>query len=177
MSEEKGEIKEIIQNGHPTLRGIAEEVKESEFNSEELFNILDNMKSTLKTQHDGVAIAAPQIDITKRIFIIGEHILGHEKIEKDTPTVYINPKIIKKSFDRKKMDEGCLSVRPLYGKVRRASRAKIEAYNEFGEKFQVTGTGLLAQIFQHEYDHLDGILFIDKAKEVREMDEHEGNNN
>ena len=66
------------------------------------------------------------------------------------------------------MSEGCLSVRPLYGKVRRATRASVEAYDKNGKKFKMDGTGLLAHIFQHENDHLDGILFIDKAKDIHE---------
>ncbi len=66
------------------------------------------------------------------------------------------------------MDEGCLSVRPIYGKVRRATRATIEAYNEKGEKFIMNGVVLVAHIFQHETDHLEGVLFIDKAKNIRE---------
>jgi peptide deformylase len=67
------------------------------------------------------------------------------------------------------MEEGCLSVRPLFGKVRRATRATIEAYNEHGEKFTMEGSGLLAHVFQHETDHLEGVLFIDKAKNLREV--------
>ena len=67
------------------------------------------------------------------------------------------------------MEEGCLSVRPLFGKVRRATRATVEAYNERGEKFTMEGTGLLAHVFQHEIDHLEGVLFIDKAKNLREI--------
>ena len=71
--------------------------------------------------------------------------------------------------DKKFMDEGCLSVRPFYGKVRRATKATVEAYNEEGKKFTFGGSGLLANIFQHEIDHLDGILFIDKAKDINEV--------
>jgi len=67
------------------------------------------------------------------------------------------------------MSEGCLSVRPIYGKVRRATRATVEAYDENGKKFVKEGVGLLAHIFQHEIDHLDGILFTDKAKDMYEV--------
>ena len=83
--------------------------------------------------------------------------------------VFINPTITFKSKDKKKMEEGCLSVRWLYGTVKRSSRVTIEAQNELGEKFIETGTGLMAQIFQHETDHLNGILFIDTAENIREM--------
>jgi peptide deformylase len=67
------------------------------------------------------------------------------------------------------MEEGCLSVRYLYGKVRRSKKATIEAYNEHGKKFTAGASGILAQIFQHETDHLNGILFIDKAKQIEEI--------
>ncbi len=73
-----------------------------------------------------------------------------------------------KPEDRKLMEEGCLSVRPLYGKVRRATRATIEAYDAEGNKFTLSGSGLIAHIFQHEIDHLEGILFIDKAIDIHE---------
>jgi peptide deformylase len=71
------------------------------------------------------------------------------------------------------MAEGCLSVRPLYGKVRRATKATMEAYDENGKKFTKSGSGLLAHIFQHETDHLDGILFIDKARDIHESTSEE----
>lgn len=157
---------EIVQNGHPVLRQKAVAITDSEFGTDELHTMLENMRDALATQDDGVALAAPQIAISKRIFVVSHKVLHDKEIDPDTPLVYINPVITKKSFDKKKMDEGCLSVRPLYGKVRRASRATVRAYNEQGEQFEVTGRGLLAQIFQHEIDHLDGILFIDKAKDV-----------
>ncbi len=70
------------------------------------------------------------------------------------------------------LEEGCLSVRYLYGKVSRGKKATVVAYDEKGQKFERGGTGLLAQIFQHEVDHLNGILFIDKAKYLEDMPPH-----
>ncbi len=67
------------------------------------------------------------------------------------------------------LDEGCLSVRFLYGKIKRSEKATVTAYDETGKKFSYSGTGLMAQIFQHETDHLNGILFIDTAKDVEEL--------
>ncbi len=90
-----------------------------------------------------------------------------EKIEPDL--VCINPTLIKLSKQKKKVPEGCLSVRWLYGNVLRAEKATVEAYDEHGKKFTRGGSGLLAQIFQHETDHLNGILFIDTAEDVEEM--------
>ena len=160
---------EIVQDGHKALRKIADEVTENEFGSTKLLKILSDMKEALDSQDDGVALAAPQIAITKRIFIVSSKILKNEEVEKDFPLIYINPIITKISSDKKKMDEGCLSVRPLYGIVKRSTRATVEAFDENGEGFSISASGLIAQIFQHEIDHLDGVLFIDKAKHVKEL--------
>ena len=73
------------------------------------------------------------------------------------------------SKKRQILDEGCLSVRPLFGKVERSEKATVTAYDENGKKFTRGGSGLLAQIFQHEIDHLNGILFIDKATDLKEQ--------
>ncbi len=169
---------EIVQDGNKTLRKIAKEVPISEIIKPKIQKILKDMNEALDSQNDGVAIAAPQIDISLRIFIVSGKIFDKEfmdgsnnfksiKIHKNL--FFINPIVIKISKDKKVMNEGCLSVRPLYGKVRRATRATVEAYNEKGKKFKMEGTGLLAHIFQHETDHLEGILFTDKAKDLREI--------
>jgi peptide deformylase len=148
---------EIVQKDHPTLRKKAVLVEEKEFNTEDLKKIIENMQTALSSQEDGVALAAPQINISKRIFVISPKVLGIEThLDPKTPLVYINPEITKISKDKKKVDEGCLSVRPWYGKVRRATRASVK--------------GLLAQIFQHETDHLDGVLFTDMATDLQEID-------
>jgi peptide deformylase len=134
--------------------------------------ILNDMREAMFSQGDGVALAAPQIGLAKRIFIVNPMVYQEEtKYKGPKELTFINPKITKISSDKKLMEEGCLSVRPLYGKVRRSSRATIEAYDEAGVKFEITGSGLLAQVFQHETDHLDGILFIDKAKELYEIEQ------
>jgi peptide deformylase len=83
--------------------------------------------------------------------------------------VFINPEILKASKKKSKMEEGCLSVRWLYGNVDRHEKITISAYDEKGEKKTFGAGGLLAQIFQHEIDHLEGILFIDKAENLRDL--------
>jgi peptide deformylase len=169
---------EIVQDGNKTLRQIAKEVPVSEITKPKIQKILKDMSEALDSQNDGVAIAAPQIDVSLRIFIVSGKIFDKEfmdgtnnfrSIKTHLNLFFINPVITKISKDKKVMDEGCLSVRPIYGKVRRATRATVEAYNEKGKKFKMNGSGLLAHIFQHETDHLEGILFIDKAKDMREI--------
>jgi len=168
---------EIVQEGNKTLREIAKEVPVSQIKSVEIQKILQDMNEALDSQNDGVAIAAPQIDVSLRIFAVSGKVFDQGFINSSidykgrihSNLFFINPKITNISKDKKVMEEGCLSVRPLFGKVRRATRATVEAYNEKGEKFKMSGTGLLAHIFQHETDHLEGILFIDKAKDLREV--------
>lgn len=168
---------EIVQDGNKTLREIAKEVPVSQIKSTEIQKILKDMSEALDSQFDGVAIAAPQIDVSLRIFAVSGKVFDEGFINNSVDykkrihfnLFFINPIITKISKDKKVMDEGCLSVRPLFGKVRRATRATVEAYNEKGEKFKMNGSGFLAHIFQHETDHLEGILFTDKAKDLREI--------
>lgn len=147
-----------------------------DISSPKIKKVIREMKEALNSQDDGVAIAAPQIGYSLRIFIVSKKVFEINKAVKENPRgisstglVFINPVIKKVSKEKKGLEEGCLSVRFLYGKVERSNKATISAYNEAGKKFERGGTGLLAQIFQHEVDHLNGILFIDKAKSLEEL--------
>lgn len=170
---------EIVQSENPVLRKIAKDVPISSITKPKIKKILSDMSEALNSQYDGVAIAAPQIGISLRIFVVSGKVFDEDFVRGKAPSkidtytkirhpnlVFINPIIKKISKDRKLMDEGCLSVRPVYGKVRRATKVTVEAYNEKGVKFTINGSGLIAHIFQHETDHLEGILFIDKAKDL-----------
>lgn len=172
----------IVQNGDKTLRETAKAVPLSSISKPKIQKVISDMNEALDSQYDGVAIAAPQIGEALRIFIVSHKVFDEEfmngdynnfknniPVKKTANKVFINPVFLKISKDKKLMTEGCLSVRPLYGKVRRATRATIEAYDEKGKKFAMEGTGLLAHIFQHETDHLEGVLFIDKAKDLEEI--------
>ena len=164
----------IVQNGEPVLRQIAHEIPEAEITSAKTQAIIKRMIAALESQDDGVAIAAPQIGEAVRIFIVSGKIFdsNYPDIAEGAPIpphlVCINPKITKLSKTKKWLPEGCLSVRWLYGNVQRATKAEIRAYDEQGQIFTRGGSGLLAQIFQHENDHLDGILFIDKAEDLQD---------
>lgn len=179
---------QILQQNDSVLRDIAQEVPQKDIGTPKIQKILENMKVALYEQEDGVAIAAPQIGVPLRIFIISGAVLDmikkgekEEKKKKDTQTlvkneknnikdiVFINPVITKLSKTTEWVEEGCLSVRYLYGKVKRSSKATVIAYDELGNKFERGGSGIMAQIFQHETDHLNGILFIDKAKDIQDI--------
>jgi len=179
-------MSEIVQKENPVLRGIAAPVAVQDITSAKIQKILARMKAAMSEQDDGVGIAAPQIGEPLRIFVISKKVFDiidsreeEDAEEKPAPKrkrampdedlVFINPEIIKLSKDKEWLEEGCLSVRYLYGKIRRSTRATIRAWNEKGELFERGASGLLAQIFQHEVDHLNGILFIDNAKDVEDL--------
>ncbi len=162
----------ILQLDNPVLRAKASPVKVSDITSSEIAKVIADMKHAMDSQKDGVAIAAPQIGVSLRIFMVSDKILAeadkeYKSIGKDL--IFINPVITKLSRDKHDVEEGCLSVRWKYGKVKRSIKASIEGYNELGEKVSRGASGLLAQVFQHETDHLDGKLFIDKAFDVEDM--------
>lgn len=158
----------IVQNGDPVLREVALPVAAGEFGTPELLELIDRMKAALDAEQDGVALAAPQIGVSKRIFVIRyDRMLPPPELnEPERPVevgVFINPEFVRASRRREEMEEGCLSVRGTYGATLRHDRATMRAYDEYGKKFERGGGGILAQAFQHETDHLDGILFIDHA--------------
>lgn len=171
-------IEGIVQKDAPVLRAIASEVLPQDINTPRINNIIDTMQKVLVAQEDGVALAAPQIGESLRIVVIsGKAFLDPELMDsyKDTSSdvICINPRLIKSSKEREVVPEGCLSVRWLYGKVKRSKKATIEAYDRNGKKFTLSGKGLLAQIFQHEIDHLNGALFIDSATELETINPEE----
>lgn len=170
-------MEKIVQTGDPVLRKTAKEVSLSEIEGKEIKEIIKKMKSALSSQHDGVAIAAPQIGVSKRIFVVSGKVIDllkgvdveHGEYKKREDEIYINPKITRFSKDKAMMEEGCLSARFLYGKIERSKKVNIEAINEKGKTFKKGASGLMAQIFQHETDHLDGKLFIDRAVDVVDL--------
>ncbi len=185
MNKSKVKIIDIIQKGEPVLRQIAEKVPVADIKTAKIQKILKDMSIALEFQDDGVAIAAPQIAIPLRIFVVSKKVEIMLKGLEEAPEVekvkikdaiYINPEIDKLSKKKQIMDEGCLSVRPIFGKVERSEKATVTAYDENGKKFTRGGSGLLAQIFQHEIDHLNGILFIDKATDLVEVLPEQVNN-
>ncbi|MEN9338475.1 MAG: hypothetical protein RI945_200 [Candidatus Parcubacteria bacterium] len=166
----KKEEKEGKLDETSVLRGSAKEVKKSEFGTPELKKIISDMRTVMEKEPDGVAIAAPQIGLAKRIFVIKEEAYNiSAKDAKWKPLVFINPKITKVSKKVVPADEGCLSVRPLYGTTVRHTNVTLEAQDENGTKFTFGASGLIAHIFQHECDHLEGVLFIDHAENIQEI--------
>lgn len=180
--------KKILQQDEKVLRSTAKEVPIREITSSKIKKVLREISMALKSQDDGVALAAPQIGYSLRIFVVSgrvqkielpkephpDPLLAKEREEIPQDLIFINPKISKLSRKKAWMPEGCLSVRPFYGKTFRSTKATVTAYDARGKKFTRGASGLLAQIFQHETDHLNGILFIDHAKDItKEKLKHE----
>ena len=161
---------DIVQKGASVLREKAVSVIVENIATHSIQDDLKKMHASLAGQKDGVALAAPQIGISKRIFVVAPKAYNDYTSQ---PLVFINPVITKRSKNKTWLDEGCLSVRWIYGTTHRHKQVTVEAYNEHGEKFQHGGSELVAQIFQHEIDHLDGILFDDHAKDLGEITEEE----
>jgi peptide deformylase len=158
----------ILQEGEPVLREKAQVVPPSFFGTPELTKMLADMAATLDAEKDGVALAAPQVGIPYRIFIVRYDRMQDGREEPQAPEVgvFINPRFLKTSRKKEEMQEGCLSVRGIYGTTVRHAQATVEALDEKGVPFSRGGGGILAQAFQHETDHLDGMLFIDHALET-----------
>lgn len=172
---------EILQKDAPVLRKVAKEVPLKDIGSKKIKDLLSKMKEALHAEEDGVALAAPQIGESLRVFMVRGDVLtltSNKKLNVSPVSklpnaskdlVFINPEIIKTSKTKKKLEEGCLSVRWLYGQVKRADKVTLRAYDETGKLIERGASGLLAQIFQHEMDHLNGILFIDNAENVQDI--------
>lgn len=167
----QGHIIQIDEDTKNPLRAHALPVKKAEFGSKELKELVSLMQTSLSKEVDGVALAAPQMGISKRLFVVSVN--AYEPSAKWKQLVFINPVITKSSKKMEERQEGCLSVRWIYGKTKRHTSATIEAYDVDGNKFSYGGTGLIAHIFQHEIDHLDGILFIDHGFDFEEYTEEE----
>lgn len=144
-------IYDVVQIGDEILRAKAQEVKRFDYR---LARLLEDMAETMYDA-EGVGLAAPQVGISKRVVVID---VGDGLIE------LINPKILETKGSQRG-EEGCLSLKGKSGIVTRAKWVKVEAQNRDGEVFQMEGEDFLARAFQHEIDHLDGILYCDLAEE------------
>ena len=142
-------ILEINEYGEPVLREKALPVKEV---TPEILNIIKDMAETMYAD-SGVGLAAPQVGVSKRIILVDG--------EEDGLIVLINPMIIK-SEGEAVAEEGCLSIPGIYSQVKRASKVTVKALNENGDPIEITKEALTARALQHEIDHLDGILFVDR---------------
>ncbi|MDH7601591.1 MAG: peptide deformylase [Armatimonadota bacterium] len=141
--------REIVKYGENVLKQRAEEVERFD---DSVRALIEEMYQVMEENH-GLGLAAPQIGVPKRVFVYDSE---------DGPHALINPRLIKGSGEQISV-EGCLSIPGLQGEVKRYETVTVEGLNENGKKVRIRAQGLLARVFQHEMDHLDGTLFVDKA--------------
>lgn len=153
-------IRNIVKYPDPILREKA--VKVTKFN-ERLGKLIDDMAETMYDAN-GVGLAAPQVGISKRVMVVD---VGEELME------MVNPEIIEKSGEQMEPPEGCLSIPGLLGYVKRANTIRVKGQDRNGNPIEIEAEGFLARAFQHEIDHLDGVLFIDIAEKVFRPEEDE----
>lgn len=170
-------MKDIVQIGHSVLRANTREITQEDFESGYIQELIADMKQALANEKFGVAIAAPQIGESVRAFVIAGKVFaareGNEPDSEQYPDqIFINPKIKKVSKKITVGDEGCLSVPGKYGtKVERPDKITITYFDEHGTEYERGAASFLSRIFQHEIDHLNGILYVDHALEVIDVDE------
>jgi peptide deformylase len=162
-------LREIITPANPILRQKAKKV--TTFNTA-LKTLVDDMVDTMR-EAPGVGLAAPQVAVGLRVVVIEyadepEPVEGQELAEPPKPKLYklVNPEIVKASDEMLMGAEGCLSIPGYNGEVPRHKAVTVKALNLQGKPLKIKAEGWLARIFQHEIDHLDGILFIDRATKI-----------
>ena len=169
----------LAEENNPALRDISKPLSEKEIGSKHIKDLIADMKKLLSKEEFGVALAAVQVGEPVQLFIVSGRALARggrnakdeaknekndkKNIEPMPDQVYINPKLLKLSREKKDKHEGCLSIRGKWGEVPRSEKATIKALDEHGRSFTRGASGFLAHIYQHEMDHLDGILYTDKA--------------
>lgn len=151
-------VYKIVEEGDEVLRLQAKKVETITPN---VCKLLDNLRDTLEDSETGVGLAAPQIGISKRAIVVNYDEVLYE---------LINPEITSREGQDTDI-EGCLSLPGLIGDVTRAEKVTVKGMNRQGEEVNIKAEGFLARIFQHEIDHLDGVLYIDKAENIRKAEQ------
>ena len=160
-----GKVLKVREVGEPILKKECDEVNIKNIN-EDIIDIIEDLKSTLE-YGTGLGIAAPQIGVDKRIIVVGakKENIKYNDAEEIPITAMINPTWKKLTDDTDVQYEGCMSVPSIRGKVERYKNIELTYYNENGEKIIKQLNGFFARLVQHECDHLDGIVFLEKVRE------------
>jgi len=148
----------IIKHPNPILRKKAKRIED--VSDDEVQKLIPEL-TDLMLRSDGLGIAAPQVAKSIRLIVVRV---------RDDNLALINPKIISRSILKEIDEEGCLSVPNVYGQVKRCKKITVKYQDPQGKLRKLSGQGLLARVIQHETDHLDGVLFIDKAKHLRKIE-------
>lgn len=154
----------ITVYGDPVLRKITTDIDQ---NYVGLGKLVEDMFETMHNA-EGVGLAAPQVGLTVRVFVVDLSPLGEEEpLLIDFRKAFINPHIIEKEGDKVLMDEGCLSIPGLREDVLRYNTIRIKYFGQNWQEYDEVYTGFAARVLQHEYDHLDGIMFVDYCSPLK----------
>ncbi len=161
-------LRDIVTLPNPVLRRKARKVTDF---GPELQTLIDDMIETMR-QAPGVGLAAPQVNLSQQLIVVE---FGDEDDETVPQKTYVlaNPEIVKLSKETVTGVEGCLSIPGIVGEVERAEIAFIKGLNRRGQPVKIKAQGWLARIFQHEIDHLNGVMFVDKATRIWQQTEEE----
>jgi peptide deformylase len=161
---------EIVKHPNDILRRKAQSVGEVD---DDIRRLLDDMVDTMRAA-PGVGLAGPQVDVPQRVIVVeyGEEPEDSENGKPPKKDLYtlVNPEITRSSTETEIATEGCLSIPGLVGEVERATSVTVKALNRRGQPVKIKAKGWLARIFQHEIDHINGILFIDRAVKVHSIE-------
>jgi peptide deformylase len=157
-------ILRVARLGHPVLRRIAEPVSPEAIQAPETQRLIDDMLETME-EYDGAGLAAPQVHVSRRVVIYGVCSNPRYPDADDVPlTVLINPTITPATRTIEEDWEGCLSVPEMRGKVPRPTRVTVDALDRHGKRLRFTADGFHARVVQHECDHLEGIVYLDRMR-------------
>jgi peptide deformylase len=169
----------ILQHPNPILRQKTKKIKKQDIKNEEIQKLIKNMIDALK-KTKGIGLAAPQIGKSIKLILVRVynntyvHINAYNNMFQNSYynlnnkiLILINPKIANKSWKKEIGEEGCLSISGFFGSVKRSKKITVKALDKNGKKIKFKAENLFARIIQHEVDHLDGILFIDKIKKYK----------
>jgi len=162
-------VLKIAHLGHPILRRVAEPVSPEAIRSPEIQRLVDDMLETM-ADHDGAGLAAPQVHVSRRVVIYGvEENPRYPDAESVPLTVLVNPRITALGSELEEDWEGCLSVPDLRGRVPRFAHVRVEGYGRDGKTLRFDAQGFHARVVQHECDHLDGKVYLDRMRSMESL--------
>ena len=158
-------ILKVARMGHPALRAKARAIDKAELKSAALQQFIDDMVDTMY-EYSGVGLAAPQVHESIRVFVA---MLDADGRGEGDATILINPEILVVGDQTVEGWEGCLSIPEIRGRVPRAQHVKVSALDRTGKRFELDLTDFPARVVQHETDHLDGVLFLDRMRSLESL--------
>ena len=161
-------IRKVSQMGHPVLRQRATEIPPDQMQSPQMQRLIDDMIETM-IDYEGIGLAAPQVFEPMRLIVLGHPDADPEDEAAIPLTVLFNPQFTSLSPERLDAWEGCLSIPQLRGVVLRSAAVEVRGYDREGRAVELEAEELFARVLQHEIDHLDGVLFLDRMDDLQTL--------